>query len=523
MSGELAMHEQPTRGEPYVSVSSRFLWLGCGTLAYTAAGWLDMFTAANANALAALCTFGLLAGGTVLLVRAVMLPQRAPVHPDPNQPAPRRARAALLAALTLSALLTLALAANLLASAGDTSIYDSDAAAFNQYNAALVLKGQNPYTADVAFWDALRQFPSVGATPLRAGRYTGSTYGPSLKQVVVDTQYERTHVQARGLEYAPASLHSYPALAFLVYVPSVWAGFPTTLYTSLLFLLAFFLAAGWGAPRRERPALWLLLLASPLLVFWTLRGSFEVVALLPALLAWRLMDRNPAFSPSKLVRPSLQSKLRFGRSLRFGWNPPAFSPSKLRFGGNPGWLSPLLLGLACAVKQIVWPFVPLYFILIWKREGPGAALVRLSVTFGTFLVPNLPFLLASPGAWVRSMLLPVMLPIFPSGVGLVGLARGGVLPLLPPAIYALLELAALVALAVWLARARQPFAAQVALLLGLLPFALSWHSLFTYFMGIPVLAVACAFPTHNRAIRPLPTETPTARPVAPSILAGPLR
>jgi uncharacterized membrane protein len=444
--------------------------LAGGTLAYTAAGWLDLFAGGDGNALTALCTVALLVGGTLLLLRAMLSPHDAPALSE--RPAQRPIRPALFAALALCTLITLAVVANLITSAGDATIYDSDAAAFNQFNAALVLNGRNPYTADAAFWDALKQFPSVGATPLRAGRYANSTYGPSLKQVVADTQFEQTHPQARGPEYNTASLHSYPALAFLVYVPGVWAGLPTTFFTSLLFLLAFFLAAGWGAARELRPTLWLLFPASSLLVFWTLRGSFEVVALLPALLAWRLLDRR--------------------------------------------WLSPILLGLACAVKQLIWPLVPLYLILIWKREGPKAALTRFAVTLGAFLIPNLPFILASPGAWARSMLLPVTLPIFPSGVGLVGLARGGILPLLPPAAYALLELAALVALAFWLARTQRTFPPEVVLILGLLPFALSWHSLFTYFMAIPVLAVAGTVSAHRRHTAQ-PSTTEASSP--PAVLA----
>lgn len=476
-----------------------------GTLAYTAAGWLDLLAgnASNAgNPLVALITVVLLAGGTVLLLRALLLPPDTPSHLS-NRPcaAQRVIRPLMLSALVLCAVVTLALAANLLINSGDPGIYDSDAAAFNQYNAELVLHGNNPYTADAAFWDALAQFPSVGATPLRAGRYAGSIYGPTLKQVVADTQFERTHPQARGPEYDPSSLHSYPALAFLVYVPAVWAGLPTTVLTSLLALLAFCVAASWGAPRKLQPVVWLLLAASSLVVFWTLRGSFEIVALLPALLAWRLLDHNPAFAPSKLLRPSLQSKLRFARNRRFG--------------GTPGWLSPLLLGLACAVKQLIWPLVPLYLILIWKREGPRAAFSRLAITLGAFLVPNLPFLLAAPAAWARSMLLPVTLPIFPSGVGLVGLARAGLLPLLPPTAYAALAQAALVLVAVWLARTRREVPPALVLILGLLPFALSWHSLFTYFMCIPMLAIAgTLFPFLRPRIAPSPVVATSDTTVA---------
>jgi hypothetical protein len=176
------------------------------------------------------------------------------------------------------------------------------------------------------------------APPLRAGRYADSL--ATLPQLVRDVQAEIADPRLRGPELDPASMHSYPALAFLVYVPGVWAGLPTTMLTSLLLLVAFLLAAVWGAPR----ALWMpvamLLLADSLLVILTLRGSFDLIALLPALVAWRLLERRR--------------------------------------------LSPLLLGIACAIKQLVWPLVPFYVVIVWRKEGARAALARLPFVLAGF-------------------------------------------------------------------------------------------------------------------------------------------
>jgi uncharacterized membrane protein len=210
---------------------------------------------------------------------------------------------------------------------------------------------------------------------------------------------------------------------------------------------------------------WLLLLAGSLLVFWTLRGSFEVIALLPAILAWRTLDRR--------------------------------------------WLSPVLLGLACAVKQIVWPLAPLYAIVVWRRDGARAACERVAVALGAFLVPNLPFALAAPRDWAASMLLPVSLPIFPSGVGLVALARTGLFPLLPSAVLTALELAVLAGLLALFVR-RHPMRPEVALVVGLLPLLLAWHSLATYFVVIPALAVYASLSLLRRDMAPAELVTPVA-------------
>jgi hypothetical protein len=443
----------------------RIVVLGVGTLAVAAADWISVGLYDTNPALGTLAQLALRCIGLAVLVWAALAPApwRAPLRPGSGY---RLGALAVLGLLALSSVVTVALAAGIVTqSSGKLTVYDSDAAAFNHYNAELVLRGQNPYAADARFWNAIHQFPDAGATPLRLGRYEGSALGPSLKQLVNDVKSELAHPSERGPEFDPASLHSYPALAFLVYMPGVWTGLPTTVWTSLLFVLAFLVAAGWGAPAGVRAPVSGILLAGSLLVFWTLRGSFEVTAVLPAILAWRTLDRR--------------------------------------------WLSPVLLGLACAVKQIAWPLVPFYAIIIWRREGPRAAVERLGVVLGAFLLPNLPFALAAPRAWAASMLLPMSLPIFPSGVGLVALSRAGVLPLFPPSVYTALELGALGALLVWFAR-HPRLRPEVALMVALLPFLLAWHSAASYFVVISALAVYACLPLLRQDIAPAMSIAPQA-------------
>ncbi len=410
---------------------------------------------AGSGASTSLGGFAAFALGTAALVAAAIVP--APLRSPAGAvrgTAYTAAAVLLLAGLAMGVLATVATAGDLLAhSALDPGAYVSDAAAFNHFDADLVVHGRNPYTADATYWDALRRFPASGATPLRRGRYAGSVWGPSLDQVQRDVRAEAGDPAQRGPEYDPATLHSYPALAFLAYVPLVWAGVPSTLPTSLILLIAFLAVVGLplaALPVRQRFIGWALLLAGAMGVLLTLRGSFEVVALLPAILAWRLLDRPR--------------------------------------------LSPILLGLACAVKQLVWPLVPLYLVLVARRDGLRAAAVRGAIALVAFLVPNLPFAVLAPGAWARSLLLPMSLPLFPDGVGLVALARGGLLPLWPPAIYTALELIAVGALVVGFAFKRPLPRPELALLLGLLPLALAWRSQVGYFVWLPALALVAALP-----------------------------
>ncbi|MGZ3664201.1 MAG: hypothetical protein ACXVDA_06870 [Ktedonobacterales bacterium] len=426
------------------ALSPRIALLAVGTLALLPLNWTADASGDPLNPLGTIITALCLFGGIGALLAAVLIP--APWRS--MKPGWRISSLALLAVLTLSVVVSLSLEGAIIISGPPA--YNSDAAAFNHYNAELVSRGINPYTADDRFWNAIHQFPAVGATPLRRGLYAHSVYGPALSQVVRDVRAELADPSRRGPEFSPASLHSYPALAFLIDLPTVWLGLPSTGYTLLLFAIGFLLAAGWGAPRGQRMLVWLVLLSNPLLLVGALRGSFEAAALLPALLAWRFLDRR--------------------------------------------WLSPVLLGLACAVKQIVWPLVPLYIVLIWRRDGPRAAFERLGIAAAAFLVPNLPFLIAAPRAWASSLLLPMTLPIFPDGVGLIAFPRAGLLPLWPSFVYAGLEVLTLALLVLWFARAKTPPRPEIALVVGLLPFLLAWHSLGAYFLVVPTLAVYASLP-----------------------------
>ncbi len=425
----------------------RLLLLGAGTLLQTAGATLAALTVASLPPgllpLAAL----LFALGILCLVGAIS--RRAP-WPAPLQVRYRLGALALLALLLLADAYTLGLGATALAKASSPDPYNSDASAFNAYNARLVLEGVNPYTADNRYWDALQTYPDVGATPIRRGIYAESDWGPAIPQIRRDVDARLANPARRGPEYPAASLHSYPALSFLVYVPLVWLGLPNTMALNALLLVCLLVAAAWGTPRGLRFGVWATLLAGSFLIFYALGGSFEVVAFLPVLLAWRWREHR--------------------------------------------WLSPLLLGLGCAVKQVVWPLALFYLVITWRERGPRAAVERGGVALLAFLLPNLPFLAASPSAWASSLLLPITLPVFPSGIGLIALARGGLLPLWPAAAYTALELAALVGLLLWFARARQLPRPESALVLGTLPLLLAWHSTAGYFAVLPALAVYAAMP-----------------------------
>ncbi len=386
----------------------------------------------------------------------------------------RLARTGLLALLLLAALWTLATSGALLIQHPlDPAIYDSDAAVFIQYQAEDVLHGVNPYTDSAGFWQAVQEFPNAGATPLQRGQFAGLPFSPDDNTITALLRKYAHNPNLAGPEFDPASLHSYPAGAFLLAVPFLWAGFSSTqpLYLlSLLLLLA--LLVRW-TPHRQRWQTLLLFASLSIPITLTLRSSFEVICILCVLGAWRSQEQHP-------------------------------------------WLSAGLTGLGCAVKQLAWLFLPFYLIWIASRSGWRRAAVSAVICVLVFFAINAPFLLDAPAAWASSMLLPISEPAFPGGVGLITLAQGGWMPLLPSWAYTTLEMLAYLGLLGWYSvRQFLPDANKKyddlngawALVLAPLPLLLAARSLISYTMFLPILALAAAL-QQNTAQRPIPAHLP---------------
>jgi uncharacterized membrane protein len=147
------------------------------------------------------------------------------------------------------------------------------------------------------------------------------------------------------------------------------------------------------------------------------------------------------------------------------------------------------MGLACAARQPAWFFVPFYIVTAWKRDGRREALRRTAIIAIAGAIPNLPFFVAAPAAFLDGVLGPMLGPLEPYGVGLVRLSMEGILPLLPRGAYGALSAAALVLSlgALWRWWGRLPNAAVVFPSVTLF---FAWRSLQNYFAFAGVLAMA---------------------------------
>ncbi len=241
--------------------------------------------------------------------------------------------------------------------------YGTDEIAFDQYAARLLHHGLNPYTHSMAPAFALFHVSPDGYTFLLDGHTVTSL--------------------------------SYPALSFLLYLPFLALGWSTQLAVvvnvvawAVGIVLAFVLL-----PRPVRPLAIVV-------------GSFSVY------ISYAVGGVTDALFVPLLIGAVY-------RWDRFAWT-----------RGPAAWRGPLLLGLAMAVKQTPWLVLPFLVAgvalearrLGAPRAGLGTAGRYLALALAAFAVPNLPFLLASPHAWLTGVLTPIASHTVPAGQGLVGLS-----------------------------------------------------------------------------------------------------
>ena len=280
--------------------------------------------------------------------------------------------------------------------------YSNDGTSLDTNAAILLVQGHNPY-ADSNIINVVREFPieAYWTTPLRVGQFANHLAYPSATDLrsVMDTDLKA------GFAPEFKSKVSYPALSFLTLVPFIWLN----VYNVLAFYLLCYIvlvAIAWKIVRSElRPWVLLLSLANASMLISVSSGNLDVFNILLVVLAWLLRER--------------------------------------------GWWSALFLGLALSSKQLSWFFVPFYAIMIWRQYNFMEAVRRLTVAGVVALLINLPFILWNLHAWIAGVMAPMADPMFPEGVGLVGLGTTPLLPIFQPIVYDVLELGAMLVALVW--------------------------------------------------------------------------
>ena len=247
--------------------------------------------------------------------------------------------------------------------------------------------------------------------------------------------------------YADGSVmhvYNYPALSFLVVAPFVASGLGDIRWIYLAELVALVLVVRGTVREPWQPFVVALVIASSLVLRQGVLAGVDPTWGVLAAIAWLFIDARR--------------------------------------------LSPILLGLAVADRQTAWLLVPFYLVAVWSAYGRSEASRRAAIALVVALVPNVPFLVDAPAAFVASVLAPLGdLPA--DGVGLVRFALAGALPQLPRAVWSALSAVSLAALAVvfWRYRRSSPQAGPV---FAVVPLYLAWRSLQNYFAFTPLLLAA---------------------------------
>lgn len=176
---------------------------------------------------------------------------------------------------------------------------------------------------------------------------------------------------------------SYPALSFLIYVPFVLLHLRSMLFVELgiaaLSMLVLLFLAGQG---RRAIAMLVFFIGTEYLDFAA--GAVTDIVWLPFMIV------AAAFWDSETI------------------------------------VAPIALGLACAVKQDPWFVVP-FALVHWVRTG-SSRLRNMGAAAAAFLLPNLPFIIWHPAAWLKGVLFPMISGAIPDGSGIVQLITANVLP-----------------------------------------------------------------------------------------------
>ena len=241
--------------------------------------------------------------------------------------------------------------------------YGTDEIAFDQYAAQLVLHGLNPYLHSMG-----SAFPLFHVSP------NGYTF---------------------KLNGQPITSLSYPALSFEAYLPLLALGITTQ-------AAVWVDVAAWGL--------------GAVLLYAFLPRRFAALAVVVVSL-----DVFTGYAVGG-VTDFLYVPLLVGAAI--GWD--KFASTR----GVKAWRGPVLMGLAMAVKQTPWLIVPFVVAGIviesrnrngWRQAGRDGARY-CGIAAAAFLVPNIPYVIASPGAWVRGILTPMTSHAVPAGQGLISLS-----------------------------------------------------------------------------------------------------
>ncbi len=239
---------------------------------------------------------------------------------------------------------------------------------------------------------------------------------------------------------------SYPALSFLIYIPALLVGVQNLIWVSVLAHLGVIVTLWKIAPRGLKCVVPLLVFVDVSYSQYTIGAVTDVLWALPAVLAAYYWTRHPLRAAA-------------------------------------------LLGIACAVKQTPWVIVPFFFIDVtrtaWRERNIMAMLAPVAIVLIAFVIPNAPFMMWHPGAWIGGVGAPLTGKLILFGSGIVQLVTSNTLALDAKTLstWSLTTLA--IAYAAYAIAPRRLL--SLPMLAPLIAYFLAPRSLQNYFMYLPVV------------------------------------
>ncbi len=245
---------------------------------------------------------------------------------------------------------------------------------------------------------------------------------------------------------------SYPALSFLIYVPFLALGVSNVLWVSVAAHLLIMLMLVWMAPARFKALAPFVLFLDATYFDYTVGGITDVLWLPAGMLTARYWRRNPVAAGA--------------------------------------WL-----GVASAFKQTPWVIVP-FALVFWLRAALAARRPKLLLAPGlalaaAFALPNLPFVIWHPHAWLAGTMTPLSAHLIVLGTGIAQLATSGLLTLSPATFTGMTAVAFAAALLLYVL-----FPKRLAFLPFFAPafvYFFASRSLHNYFMYWPLILMAYLF------------------------------
>jgi hypothetical protein len=321
----------------------------------------------------------------------------------------------------------------------------NDGTALCQQAAENLLAGKEPY-ANANIVTAFSKYNGTydRLTPLQIGRFAEAFPYPSMDQLeaVWNEALENPSQPPPEIE----SRICYPAGSFLLIAPFIAMGIKDVRVIYAIFIVAALIYTIWKIPAKRR-----------------------IIFIGVALISLELWNTLACGETGIIIFPLLL----------IAW---------ITLGEN-NWLSALFMGLAVATKQTAWFFLPFYFILSWRISGFKAAAMWAGIILAIFFIINGYFIGKAPEEWLRSIMAPMIEPMFPLGVGAISLITSGLVDVEMALPFAIAEVVVLIGAALWYWRYSKKYP-DIGPVLAILPLFFAWRSLWTYFYYIALIVLA---------------------------------